>query len=234
MITCPVRSGHAGIRGGVPARVETLRRPARQTLVPAASRWALVICLLALLARPAAGEVIANWGTIATPLATETTFSFAQSGVSRNFNHDYLFSLEGSAGATYSVTFDIAACRNGCGNPEITYGIYDATGRLVGTVGSSGSVTLAAGNYSFVVSGTGMGAGNTVDYSGTVTFSAATSGTVSAAPEPATYVLTLIGLCMVGLLSHRNAPFAPLVSLRASLPGSQPPRAGPASKECRQ
>jgi hypothetical protein len=218
MITRPVRSGRPGIRI-VRSWFEALRPPAWPTVAPAAARSALVLCLLALLARPAAAaDVIADWGTVATPLETETTFSFAESDISRNFTHDYLFSLAGTAGATYAVTFDIAACTNGCGNPDITYGIYDANGGLVGTVAPSDGVTLAAGDYSFVVNGNGMGAGNSVDYAGTVTFSAATSGTVSAAPEPAAYALTLIGLGLVGWVARRNGLVARVAPIGARSP----------------
>lgn len=162
---------------------------------------ALGLCGVA--AGPASADVVADWGAVITPVVEQSTFSFAQSGITQNFTHDYLFSLQGSAGATYSVTFNFDACAKGCGSPELTYGIYDANGGLVAEA-TSGNVTLAAGNYSFQVKGTGMGTGNNVDYSGSVTFATAT-GTVSAAPEPSTYLLTLIGLTVVGWVGHRNA-----------------------------
>lgn len=151
----------------------------------------------------ARGEVIANWGTVVNSAESSNSFTFAESGISKNFSHDYLFSLEGSAGATYSVTFNFSDCGHGCGNANVTYGIYDANGGLV-AVASSGTVTLAAGNYSFQVKGTGMGAGNSVDYNGNITFTAVAADVVSPAPEPSTYLLTLIGLTLVGWVGHRN------------------------------
>jgi hypothetical protein len=163
---------------------------------------ALVLCGVA--AGPASADVVGNWGAVITPVVTQSTFGFSRSGISQNFTDDYLFSLQGSAGATYSVTFDFGACARGCGTPALSYGIYGTNGGLVADT-STGSVTLAAGDYYFQVKGTGMGAGNTVDYSGSVTFAAAAAGTVSAAPEPSTYLLTLIGLTLVGWVGHRNA-----------------------------
>ena len=189
-----------GSRCSRPRPLQGAARRARQ-----ATAWmVLALGLAGIAAPPASAEVVANWGAVITPVVEQATFSFAQTGITQNFTDDYLFSLEGSAGATYSVTFNFDGCARGCGNATFTYGIYDANGGLVADA-SSGSVTLTAGSYSLQVKGTGMGAGNSIDYDGTVTFSAAAAGTVSAAPEPSTYLLTLIGLTLVGWVGHRNA-----------------------------
>lgn len=170
-------------------------------------RIALLAGLLAISAA-ARAEVVDDWGTVATPLTSEVTFSFAQYDIGQNFTHQYYFSLEGGAGATYSVTFAFDPCRNGCGNPDINYGIYDRNGNLYAN--TSGTVTLSAGNYAFQVKGTGMGAGNEVDYWGAVTF-AATAGSslnnvtmVSPAPEPSTLVLMLWGLAGLGWSARKR------------------------------
>lgn len=186
--------GSSGSRSRLP---EGAARRARQAT-------ACIALALGLAAAPASAEVVANWGTVITPVVEQATFSFSQTGITQNFTDDYLFSLEGSAGATYSVTFDFSGCARGCGNTSLTYGVYDANGGLIADA-SSGSVTLAAGSYSLQVKGTGLGAGNSIDYAGSVTFSATAAGTVSAAPEPSTYLLTLIGLTLVGWVGHRNA-----------------------------
>lgn len=142
----------------------------------------------------ARAEVVADWGTVLTPLTTEATFTFAQYDISQNFTDEYTFSLEGTSGAVYEVFFSFDSCRNGCGSTEISYGIYDANGGLIGTTSENGSVNLAAGNYTFQVKGTGMGSGNLLDYNGSVAFSAVAVDIVSPAPEPDTLALLLIGL----------------------------------------
>ena len=141
----------------------------------------------------AAHALTEDWGTISTPISDETSFSFAQYDVSGNFTHDYGFSLEGTAGATYEVSFAFDTCRNGCGSPEITYGIYNANGSYIGD--TNGTVVLSAGNYIFQVKGAGMGSGNNIDYWGSVTFSMTSSSVemVSPVPEPSTLILTLCG-----------------------------------------
>jgi len=204
-MTIARRSPRPDARTPGPARTppRLLQRAARRVR-RAAAGIVLALGLAGIAAPPASAEVVANWGAVITPVVEQATFSFAQTGITQNFTDDYLFSLEGSAGATYSVTFNFDGCARGCGNAAFTYGIYDANGGLVADA-SSGSVTLTAGSYSLQVKGTGMGAGNSIDYDGTVTFSAAAAGTVSAAPEPSTYLLTLIGLTLVGWVGHRNA-----------------------------
>jgi hypothetical protein len=153
-------------------------------------------------------DITQDWGTVATPLTSEVTFSFAQYDITHNFTDQYNFSLEGGTGASYAVTFSFDPCRNGCGSPDLSYGIYDRNGNLV--TSTSGTVTLSAGNYTFQVKGTGMGSGNAVDYWGAVTFATgpATSLTtvtmVSPAPEPATWLLMLYGMAGIGWSSWRR------------------------------
>lgn len=151
-----------------------------------------------------AAEVVADWGTVATPLASETTFSFAQYDITNNFTDQYAFSLEGDAGATYSVTFNFDTCKNGCGNPDLSYGIYDANGGLIAD--ASGTVTLTSGNYVFQVKGDGMGSGNNLDYWGSITFTATAVATtlVSPVPEPIQFMYLLPGLALVRWVSHRR------------------------------
>jgi hypothetical protein len=154
-------------------------------------------------------DITQNWGTVATPLTSPVTFSFAQYDITRNFTDQYNFSLQGGTGASYSVTFAFDPCRLGCGNPDLSYGIYDRNGSLVAS--TNGSVTLSAGNYAFVVRGTGWGAGNSVDYWGSVTFAAAstqqsltTVTMVSPAPEPSTWLLMLCGMAGLAWTAWRR------------------------------
>jgi len=146
----------------------------------------------------AQADVVEDWGAIALPIEEETTFSFAQYDIDQNFTDLYTFSLEGEAGAAYSVTFDFDPCRAGCGSPELSYGIYDANGGLITDTG--GAVTLSAGNYVFQVKGIGMGAGNALDYWGSVTFSA--TAIVPPVPEPGTLWLLAPGVVL--LWQHRE------------------------------
>jgi hypothetical protein len=152
----------------------------------------LTLALLLLL-HGAAHAVTEDWGTIATPISQETSFSFAQYDITGNFSHSYGFSLEGSAGATYQVSFAFDACRNGCGSPDLTYGIYHANGNSISAV--DGTVTMSAGSYIFQVKGNGMGSGNNIDYWGSLTFSMTSSSMemVSPVPEPSTLILTFFG-----------------------------------------
>jgi hypothetical protein len=154
------------------------------------------------LATPASAEVVADWGTVATPLTTETSFSFAQYDINKNFTDQYSFTLEGDTGAAYNVTFQFDLCRSGCGNPDLSYGIYDANGGMV--TARDGVATLSAGSHVFQVKGTGMGAGNSVDYWGSVTFNAVAMSMVSPAPEPSSLMLTLFGMGGLGWAVRRR------------------------------
>ena len=155
-----------------------------------------------LLGIPASAATVADWGTVATPLTTETSFSFAQYDIGSNFTDQYAFTLEGESGAAYNVTFQFDVCRSGCGNPDLSYGIYDANGGMV--TASNGVATLSAGSHVFQVKGTGMGAGNSVDYWGSVTFNAVAMSMVSPAPEPSSLMLTLFGMGGLGWAVRRR------------------------------
>ena len=142
-----------------------------------------------------------EWGQIVTPLSEDVTFSFTQNDITKNFTDIYSFSLIGEAGTQYAVTFTFDPCLNGCGNPAISYGIYSANGGLV--TSTAGEYVLGAGDYEFKVIGTGFGAGNEVDYSGSVTFSNVTDmQMVSPTPELPPSVLMLLGIA--GVLLYLN------------------------------
>ncbi|NJD35689.1 MAG: PEP-CTERM sorting domain-containing protein [Betaproteobacteria bacterium] len=164
------------------------------------SVFALILGLA--ISAPAAADIVADWGTVATPITSETSFSFAQYNISNNFTDQYAFSLEGASGASYSVTFQFDTCKNGCGNPDLSYGIYDSNGGLVAS--ATGTVTLSAGTYVFQVKGDGMGSGNSVDYWGSVTFSAVATSMVSPAPEPSSLALMLFGMGGLGWAVRRR------------------------------
>ncbi len=165
----------------------------------------LIAFLFMVTALPAQADVVEDWGTVMTPITEETSFSFAQYDIDKNFTDQYTFSLEGEAGATYEVSFQFDICKNGCGNPDISYGIYDANGGLLAS--TSGTVLLTSGDYVFQVKGTGFGSGNTVDYWGAVTFSATlvTSASVMElvppVPESHPGLMLLIGVSLMSM--HR-------------------------------
>lgn len=166
----------------------------------------LVAALGATQGRLAHAQVIANWGTVVTPVTSDVTFSFAQYDINQNFTHQYVFSLEGSAGASYAVTFDFNACTRGCGNPGLTYGIYDTNGGML-SPSTEGTFALTAGSYAFQVKGDGFGIGNVLDYWGSVTIYssvAASSAIVAPAPEPATWLLLGPGLLLVPWIARRR------------------------------
>ena len=135
-----------------------------------------------------------DWGVI--PVGEETTISFASYDITKNFTDQYSFTLQAGTDSSYAVAVSFDVCKNGCGNPDLSYGIYDANG---GLVSDSGSAVLASGNYVFQVKGTGMGAGNSVDYTGGISFM------VSAVPEPADLLLMLVGSsCLAWAIKRRR------------------------------
>lgn len=140
-----------------------------------------------------------DWGTISTEINDTRSFAFAQYDVAKNFTHSYAFSLEGSASSTYKVSFAVDTCRTGCGSPDFSYGISPVSGRFISD--SNGTVALTAGSYVFEVKGTGMGAGNSIDYWGSVNFSVSPSNmaVVSPVPEPSTVILTFFGALFLAL-----------------------------------
>jgi len=183
------------------------------------SKMLMLLSLLALTVNPAWGAVT-DWGVV--PVDQPTSFSFGANDITNNFTDQYNFSIQGGTSATAAVTVTFDPCKNGCGNPEITYGIYDAQGQLVSEIQGSGSITLAAGSYYLKVKGTGMGSGNSVDYSGTIYFSAAqvSPAYVSGAPEPADWLLMLSGSAFLAWAVRRRNP-RPRMALRPC-PSSSP------------
>lgn len=152
--------------------------------------WLALCCLFGSAAFAADGD----WGVI--PVDQETTISFAAYDITKNFTDQYSFTLQAGTDSSYSVAVTFDVCKNGCGNPSLSYGIYDATGQLVS---DSGSAVLTSGSYYFQVKGTGMGAGNSVDYSGNISFM------VSAVPEPADLLLMLVGTsCLAWAVKRRR------------------------------
>ena len=159
-----------------------------------------MLCGLAVLfAKPAVAAVVADWGAISTPITSPVTFAFAQYDVRGNFTHEYVFTLEGSADATYSVSLQFDACRNGCGNPILHYGIGGSLSES-----GSGSYVLAPGTYSFTVAATGMGAGNSVDYWGEVVIAGGAGGIVAPVPEPEVLILAVPGAALVLAVVRRR------------------------------
>lgn len=142
-----------------------------------------------------------DWGVI--PVGQETTISFASYDITKNFTDQYSFTLQAGTDSSYAVAVTFDVCNNGCGNPDLSYGIYDATGQLVS---DSGSAVLTSGTYYFQVKGTGFGAGNSVDYSGNISFM------VSAVPEPADLMLMLVGTsCLAWAVKRRRQRATQLV-----------------------
>jgi hypothetical protein len=127
-----------------------------------------------------------NWGVI--PVGQSTNISFAQYDITKNFTDTYSFSLQSGSDASYSVAVTFDVCKSGCGNPDLSYGIFDAHATLIS---DTGSAVLSYGDYVFKVMGTGMGSGNSVDYSGSMSFF------VSSVPEPSDTMLMLTGCAFV-------------------------------------
>ncbi len=140
----------------------------------------LVLFVVAPVPQAIAVNNYTDWGTIQT--AEDSTISFENYDISGNFVDDYAFSILSGVDTSYAVTVTIDVCKNGCGNPAITYAIYNETGALVS---DTGTAVLGAGDYVFQIKGTGMGAGNEVDYFGSISFY------VSAVPEPSDLQLLL-------------------------------------------
>lgn len=163
----------------------------------------ILLSPLALTANPSWGAET-DWGVV--PLDTPTTFEVGGTDITNNFTDQYSFSIQGGTEASAEVTVSFDVCKNGCGNPNLTYGVYDAQGQLISEIQGSGSVTLTAGDYYFQVKGTGMGSGNSVDYSGTMTFNTALASpaNVSGAPEPADWLLMISGSTFLGWAVKRR------------------------------
>jgi len=169
--------------------------------------WRLVSLLLILLSTHAQAEIVEDWGTISTPLEEDLTFEVQHNDITKNFSHDYNFSLEGESDAIYELTFNFDYCRYGCGNVTTSYGIYDLNGGLISDVDSNGTLYLTSGDYSLRIDGTGFGAGNSIDYLGSITFTATavatTNAVISSAPEPSVFGLLLAGATLYLLRNRR-------------------------------
>ncbi len=138
-------------------------------------QWLSVLCIwLSCAGFAQATTSTTNWGVI--PLEQAITLTFANQDLTKNFTDQYLFTLSSSTGTTYNVLVSYDSCTNGCGNAAVDYAIYEQNGKLIN---DSGSAVLQAGDYNFQLKGTGMGAGNEVAYSGTITFGAGTSSAVT-------------------------------------------------------
>jgi|LakMenEpi03Aug12_release.lakeMendotaPanAssembly.Ray.scaffolds.fasta_scaffold78566_1 hypothetical protein len=137
-----------------------------------------------------------DWGVIS--IEQQVTYNFSATDITKNFTDQYTFSISGDGSAGYSVDVFFDFCKHGCGNPDVSYGIYDLNG---GLISDTGSATLSSGDYVFMVKGTGMGAGNSLDYNGSMTF----NSFVSAAPEPSDFFLSITGIsCLIQMVRSRR------------------------------
>jgi len=144
----------------------------------------------------AMAQTSTDWGIIQTD--TTYTYTFSNSDITKPFTDTYSFTLSGTEGTQYQMNLLYDSCTRGCGNMTIDYGIYQG-GNLIDT---SGSTVLTSGTYELKVSGTGMGSGNDVTYSGSITF----TPMVAPVPEPSEVLLFLVsaGLLAWSLLRQRR------------------------------
>lgn len=171
-------------------------------------RWlCTLLFLLAVLHQPATAKTT-DWGVIAVD--RESTYFVSGIDITNNFTDQYTFSIAGGSNAAYAVNIFVDLCLHGCGKPDVSYGIYNLNGSLIS---GTGSAVLSAGEYVFAVNASGMGAGNSVSYNGTVSFSPATffevayppATFVSAAPEPRDLLLFISGgVCLILLVRRRR------------------------------
>jgi len=146
----------------------------------------------------AQAQTTTNWGII--PSDGSYTYTFSSTDITRNFTDTYSFTLNGSDATQYQMNIVYDSCTHGCGNLTLDYGIYQG-GTLID---SSGSTVLTSGTYEFKVTGTGMGSGNDVTYSGQITF----TPIVASVPEPSEVLLffTGAGLLAWSLRRQRRRP----------------------------
>jgi hypothetical protein len=147
----------------------------------------------------AQANLVADWGTI--PTGSETSFTFVPDTSVSNFTDEYRFTLSGMTDINYVAADYLAACTRGCGNPVVDFGIYNASGSLVD---STGTTTLDTGSYVFQIKGVGMGSGNTAGSGGVITFYGAAPELVSPAPVPASWLLMSCGLALLGWAVRRR------------------------------
>ncbi len=171
---------------------------------------ALLLALMALVApRAHALEVIFD-GVSSGEFTDSYTFNFGSTDITHNTKTAYDFWVSGDATAQASVQLTLDPCTYGCGNPAISYDIYADGQKLQSN--SDGTYTLSLGDHTYQIHITGMGSGNTVDYSGQITFTA-----VSATPEPAEWLLMLIGLGAAAAQARRRKA-VPECTLAGSTP----------------
>ena len=145
-------------------------------------------------------QVDTDWGIISTD--GSYTYNFSNTDITKNFTDNYYFTLDGSNDTQYQMTLVYDSCTYGCGNLAIDYGIYDGNTLIDDT----GTTTLSSGTYNLQITGTGMGAGNNVNYSGTITFTPMVA-IVSTVPEPSEVILfTLSAILLAGSIArHRRS-----------------------------
>ncbi|GEM_PF-5851198 len=157
-----------------------------------------LLAALILLPTLTLAQTSTNWGII--PTDGSYTYTFSSTDITRNFTDSYSFTLAGSDATKYQMNVVYDSCTKGCGNLTLDYGIYQG-GTLID---SSGSTVLTSGTYEFKVTGTGMGSGNDVTYSGHITF----TPIVASVPEPSEVLLffTGAGLLAWSLRRQRRRP----------------------------
>lgn len=128
-----------------------------------------------------------DWGVVSSD--GSYTYYFSGSDITKSFTDTYSFSLEGTGETQYRMNIVYDSCTHGCGNLALDYGIYDG-GTLID---DTGSTVLSSGAYEFKVSGTGMGSGNNLTYSGSITFTAM----VSPVPEPSETALFILSASLL-------------------------------------
>lgn len=150
-----------------------------------------VVLALALLSAPATHAAV-NWG------AHDATETFSYPGaLFPNFANTFSFSL--SSLSDLVTSFSLSGLVG-----SATVSLRDGSGSVLGSFSastlSSGSASfsnLAAGNYSYRVTGSGFLAGGTLT-------STLTPVNVSPVPEPGSLAMLLAGLGMVGVIARRR------------------------------
>ena len=126
--------------------------------------------------------------------------SYVDSVVVGSFSNTYTFSLADLSSASFSLV-NAPLTNSGVSVfniSNLTYQLYDASNNwLAGAVagGEFSFASLAAGNYSLIVSGTANGAVGGL-YSGSIS--------VAAVPEPSSVAMLMIGFAALGAVARRR------------------------------